>query len=204
PVSDPRRRGHGMSKIRPSLVLLAVSLALSAAASEEEATSLGPNAVAQIKAVLATKQALTSSERKLSFVLLAGVREGKGATIPGVGKLRSAVKPDAHGEVLVDIVGFIGKPLFGRIRAAGGVVLHTSEAYQTVRARVPLANIEQLASSGLVRHIRPSSPAVTQGMLLRAQQPDPDASPAAENVTPRPAKPGRLALLRPGFPHRPY
>jgi subtilisin-like proprotein convertase family protein len=180
----------------------AAALATPAPASQDDAAAaaLGPRAVEQIRALMAAKQARTHTERKLSFRLLAAVQESKGISIPGLGKLRSAVKPE-EGFVKVDVHGFVGKTLQRQVREAGGVVLASSQKDQVIQARVPLARIEQLAASGLVRSIRPSSEAATHAMRPGRSTRAKDDVLARLGLL-RPLQRERLTMLRPGFEER--
>ena len=66
------------------------------------------------------------------------------------------IRPEADGRVVVDIPVVSGEEVAtvaNAVEARGGVVLHASERYGTIRARVHLENLEDLAAIPQVRGI---------------------------------------------------
>jgi subtilisin-like proprotein convertase family protein len=167
---------------------LAVAGASAAQERKSEPNVIGPGAAAQIQALLEAKTQRSPVEHKIGYQLWAGLQAQKGAVVKGVvGPLRSVVRPEADGTTVVEVRGIVGKPLVGLLRSQGAEVLYVSEREQVVRTRVPFAAIESIASSGLVRSVRPPS-----GYMLA------DAQPASQ----RPVKTETVATLRPGFERR--
>src|SRR5512144_1694907 len=112
------------------------------AVSPAEPTSLHPDAVAQIEALIAEKEARSPLERKISSQLLYQ-REGK---LPGyAGKhpdLIPLTEVDASGRVLVDLKGEMTPELLDLVAKLGGTVVTTSATQQTARAWISLEHLE--------------------------------------------------------------
>jgi subtilisin-like proprotein convertase family protein/subtilisin family serine protease len=174
--------------------LMAAQGAVGAWAAEEPrekgpavAAQLGSRALAQIQALLDAKERRSPVERKIGSHLLAGIQETSGTVPAGVPHLRSAVRPDPDGTILVDIRGFGLKALASLVKQAGGTPLYLSDRDQLVRARLPFSAVESVAASGLVRSVRPSA------KPMIADAPFGHPKPTSADV---------VATLRPGFERR--
>jgi subtilisin-like proprotein convertase family protein len=148
------------------------------------------SAARQIQALLDEKEARTPAQMKLNSQLLyaiqAHAQKGE-ATKGGTSKvlpMRTMIEVDAKGYTLVDIRANVTKDLIKKIHAYGGSVIHHSAGDQTLRARMPLKDLEELAESSDVLHIGPAIKAMTQRVL---------ANPGAV------VEPQVLSHLRPGF-----
>src|SRR6185503_14222628 len=170
-----------MTKILP-WALVGIILLPAGASQPPSAPALGAEAMAQMQALLAAKNARSASERKMSFALLSAVHQRKGMAIPGLGRLRSATQPDADGRVAVDVRGILNGTLVSLIKGAGGEIVYGSR--EVLRVRIPLDRVERLAASGLVRSIRPSA---------KAMLADEHAGASVHETRPR---------IRPGFEDR--
>ncbi len=73
----------------------------------------------------------------------------------------SLLEVDANGRVLVDVKGDLGGGLEREIDTLAGTVVATSAAHNSVRAWMPMANLEALASLSYVRAVRPALQART-------------------------------------------
>jgi subtilisin-like proprotein convertase family protein len=81
---------------------------------------------------------------------------------PGeVTEIQSLLEVDADGRVLVDVKGDLGGGLERQIDTLNGTVVATSAAHNSVRAWMPLANLESLASLSYVSAVRPALQART-------------------------------------------
>ena len=138
------------------------------------AVSLPPTAVAQIKALIEEKAARTPAQKKISSQLLYAksgrfaapkpglVQKGGPDIGPGqVNEIQNLLEIDADGRVLVDVKGDLGGGLEREIETLNGTVVATSAAYNSVRAWMPLANLEPLASLSYVSAVRPAFQART-------------------------------------------
>ena len=148
------------------------------------------NAARQIQSLLDEKQTRTPAQEKMNSQLLYAIRAhaqkgeaAKGGT-PKVLAMRTMIEVDAKGYTLVDVRAHVTKDLIKTIHKYGGSVIHHSTGDQTLRAWMPLQDLEELAKSSDVLHIGPALKAMTQRVL---------AKPGAVVETPM------LSHLRPGF-----
>ena len=135
--------------------------------------------VRQIEAFLAKKAQRTPSQRKVSSQLLDAGRETPESPTAGAG--REAGDTDAPpGLVTVDIRADVTPEVLSRIRDLGGTVVNSVARYRAIRARLPLAAVEKLATLDAIQSIRPADQAVTRdqptGMPSRARTDGPDAT----------------------------
>ena len=135
--------------------------------------------VRQIEALLAKKAQRTPSQRKVSSQLLDAGRETPERPTTGAG--REAADTDAPpGLVMVDIRADVTPAVLARIRALGGTVINSVARYRAIRARLPLAAVEKLATLDAIQSIRPADQAVTRdqptGMPSGARTDAPDAT----------------------------
>jgi Subtilase family/Proprotein convertase P-domain len=185
-MTDIRR----ITLLSPLAAALAISSAMAAAKEPQPALpgAMSAKATAQIQALLAAKDSWSPVERKLGSQLVAGLREQKGIAFKGApAHLRSAAKPEADGTIVVDVRGFGAKAVAAVVRKVGGSPLYLSDREQMVRARLPFAAIETLATSGIVRSVRPSAKAAIADAPLGRK---------------KPSKAELTATLRPGFERR--
>ena len=136
-----------------------------------------------IEALLAAKEQRTPAQRKVSSQLLVGgeqratrggggeraatgggwERGRRGGRFPQAGQ--QAADPDSVVElelVTVDIRANVTAAVLARIRALGGTVINSVPEHRAIRARLPLAAVEQLAALDAVQFIRPADEAVTR------------------------------------------
>ena len=161
-------------------------------------------ALSQIAALQAEKAGRTPAQAKIDSNLLRAALRARAnrAAAVGAGTLSAATlsaatlnllatipvsdkaQPDANGRVSVDIKATVTDDLLARIAAAGGTVSGAWPAYDSVRASLPVLQLETVAASGDVRSIRPAA----QGHVVRSR------------VTPPATSAGRFASLVPGLP----
>ena len=131
---------------------------------------LSERARQQILALAAEKANRTPAQKKISSRLLYGAKSRRGLRIAGdITSLRSSVLPDANGQVDVEIrtTSITAGPSFKHVAAAvakaGGTVLYGSETSPTVRALVPIDQLEGLAGLAEIAAIKPTAPFRTHG-----------------------------------------
>jgi len=127
---------------------------------------ISPSALQQMQALFAEKSARTPEQRKISSQLLYGLAKQRGQAIPGTEKLRNGLDLTADDRVLVDIRLNIARPVATLKRLEtdgllerGGEIL--SAVGNTIRARVALTKIEDIARLPEVRSVRPAAKALT-------------------------------------------
>jgi uncharacterized repeat protein (TIGR01451 family) len=114
----------------------------------------------QIGALLAEKDARTTTQRKLATSLLYASRESRGQAmvqgLPALRRIADRARVDGNGMVAVHIRGEVTAALLQRVAAVGGHVAAALPPLGLVRARVPVRQVEAIAALPEVRSIRPS------------------------------------------------
>lgn len=136
--------------------LLTLAAWLPAGAKAAEAPdALSDNVIAQIRAVSEQKAARTPVQRKLdSHLVWVSRRVRNMAAVPGVPRLRTGVRVESDGRVLVDIKADVTAALLTAIERAGGKVVVPSPRFRAVRALLPMDQLETLAAQPDVAFIR--------------------------------------------------
>lgn len=102
------------------------------------------------------RDARTLAQQKINTRVLTAIyhRRGdaKGKSIPATA---ARVEVDRHGRALVDVRAQIRPPLVKKIKALGGVIVHTSHTYDSIIGWMPLQTLERLAADATVRAIEP-------------------------------------------------
>ena len=120
--------------------LLGAVLAIPLLAGPAGAQQPPPQAVRQIKALLAEKAQRTRAQRKVSSQLLDAARETPERPTAGAG--REAGDTDAPpGLVTVDIRADVTPEVLSRIRDLGGMVVNSVPRYRSIRAHLPPAAV---------------------------------------------------------------
>ena len=120
---------------------------------------LAVKTVRQIEALLAAKAQRTPAQRKVSSQLLPARR----TQVYGVAS-RQAPDTTATDEMaMVDIQADVTPEVLARIRALGGTIINSIGRYRAIRANLPAAAVEPLATLEAVQSIRPADVAVTPG-----------------------------------------
>src|SRR4051812_7482208 len=124
-----------------------------------KAAVLTPQAVAQIEALIAEKEARAPVQRKISSQLLYA-KYGNG--LDSKVSLQTGVVPDASGRVAVDINGAISGDLLDTVARLGGEVTTSSVGHGSARVLISLDQIENVAALSAVRSVRPAMQAMSQ------------------------------------------
>jgi hypothetical protein len=146
------------SRRRWALIALAI-LATSAmpGLSAAQAPQISESALRQIQALYADKASWSLSERKLGSKLVLEIKKRRGdAVVNALPQLRSTIEVDRDGRTLVDIRADLSEDLLARIEQLGGEVVNSFARYRAIRARMPMDELEALASEPAVASIRPA------------------------------------------------
>jgi hypothetical protein len=115
------------------------------------------NAWQQIQAVLADKALWTKAQQKLDSQLIFQARiKATGTIHPAAPKLRAALATEADGRIKVDIEATVTPKLLAAIEAAGGTIISSFPASDSILALLPVENAETIAARSDVRFIRPA------------------------------------------------
>lgn len=125
---------------------------------------LTPEAARQIGVLLEEKASRTPEQQKIDSALVLEVKRRRGDPLfQRLPQLRSRVSTDAGARVLVDIRAEVTDALLRRIEAGGGEVLSSHpelDEFESIRAWVPLMQLEGLARAPQVRSIRQAARAI--------------------------------------------
>ena len=114
--------------------------------------------------IVKEKESRTAAQKKLDSHIVLALKKSRGE--PPFDK-PTQLEPDllieADGRVLVDLNATVSKELLARIESDGGRVINSFEAARAIRALVPLARMEPLASRADVKFIAPAAQATTNG-----------------------------------------
>ncbi len=204
PPSRPRGRtpkARGRSRLL-FIILLAVCAGAAAAAGglsnagrrasaapPQEEPGISPEALAQIESLIAEKESRTGAERKIDSQLIYEMKMRRGEWIADrVAAVETDVEYNDDGKVVVDIKADVSDGLLSQLRAGGADILNTVAGAQSIRASVPLDNVEAIASLPGVSYIQPKQEAVTSAAEAQAVAADvnvPAASSSSPASTPR-------------------
>jgi Subtilase family len=142
-------------------------LSLSAAMLAESAfaqTPISEKAIKQIAIMQKEKASRSPTQKKIDSQLLYEMQKSSGKLTQEMPELKTGIKPQENGKVLVDIKAKVSDDLLQQMKSAGGDVIYSSAEGSTIRANLPMAQIESLASSQNVASIEPAVEAQTQGI----------------------------------------
>lgn len=116
----------------------------------------------QIQALMNAKALRTPVQRKISSHLIYALKMKRGIVIAnGVQTLRTGVVVDRDGKTVVDIKAVVTPALLIEIESKGVEIIHSSKRYNAIRARIPLEQIESVASLSNIKFIQPAVKAIT-------------------------------------------
>lgn len=143
-------------------------------ANSDEKT-LSPQVLQQIAALDREKESRTPAQRKIDSRLLYQTKmERKQAIADGVPTLETGIKVDDYGFVEVDISANVSEKLLSVLRGMSAEIIFSAPQYRSITARMPIAEIENLAARADVYFIMPKQEAMTSN----AETPQPIKRPA--------------------------
>jgi hypothetical protein len=152
---NPTDRLSGSVVWRIATVLVAAALGSATAVAQQPVIT--ESGMRQIQTLLEEKASWSPAQRKLSSQLILEAKRHRGdALFSALPNLRTSLDVARDGTVQVDIRAAVGDDLLLRIEQLGGTVESSYPQYDSIRARMPLAELETLAAEGAVRSIRPA------------------------------------------------
>jgi Subtilase family/Domain of unknown function (DUF5011) len=116
---------------------------------------ISDGALQQITALEHEKSGRSAIHRKLDSHFVYQLKLSRGEfSMPGDANWHPQLKLQGDGRVLVDIAALVTDDLLQKIQAAGGTVVNSVPRFHSVRASVPLASLESLASLTNVTFIK--------------------------------------------------
>ena len=167
------------------LLLVAMTLPVSrlrtTVAAQSPKEGISESAARQIEALIAEKESRTPAQQKIDSQLIYANKMRLGQSIAaGVQSLEVGLTIDSGGRTVVDISAVINDSLLAQLKESRGEVLVSAPQYNTVRALVPLDQIETIAELPEVRFIQPKQESFTS---QKRQLPPVESSPDSINVS---------------------
>jgi hypothetical protein len=132
------------------------------AAADPEDGRLRQEVLRQIGALEAEKAGRTQIQKKMDSQLIYAAKMEKGEPVAnGVPTLKIELDRDASDRVLVDIKAEVSDELLKAITTGGGQVVNSFKEYSAIRAKIRLAQAEELAGRQDVTYIEPAARAVS-------------------------------------------
>lgn len=133
-----------------------------ASAQTTSASDISPEAQEQIQALVDEKNARTPVQQKIDSQLLYATKMHRGEAIArGVPTLEVNVGADDNGIVTVDLSADVSAKFISRLKTMGVEVLGSWPDYHSMRVRVSLDKLEDIAQMPQVRFIMPKQESMT-------------------------------------------
>lgn len=135
----------------------------------------------QIEALLEQKRKRTPEQQKMDPNLVVGIQqESQKAGTEQIRTVATEIQLDERRRALVDIRGTVTPDVLQKIEAVGGEVIFSSAPDQSIRARIPLRNLEQFAGMPEVTYIESAVEAVTHRAMNHRPSINPPPSKSPE------------------------
>lgn len=115
-----------------------------------------PQTYAWTQTITDEKKSRTPAQKKIDSQLLYALKQKRGVT-KGVPAERIELEVDRKGRVLVDVTGDVSPHLIAQIQKLGGAIVSTHAGARTIRARLALQRLEELAQRKDVSFIAPAA-----------------------------------------------
>jgi len=125
-------------------------------------SQIGEQAMQQIAALNQEKESRTPAQRKIDSRLLYTMRMARNEPVAsGIAQMDTGLAADSKGLIAVDISANVSALLTKRLTAIGAQIIVSFPQYHSITARVPIVEIERIASFPGVRFIVPKQEAET-------------------------------------------
>ena len=126
---------------------------------------ISAEALAQIEALIREKESRSEPERKMDSQLIYEAKMDRGEVIAdGIRRLDTDVQYTYDGRPVVDITANVSDSLLAQLSDNGAEILETVTDRNSVRAAVPVENLEAIAALPDVKFIQPRQDAMTSGL----------------------------------------
>ncbi len=133
-----------------------------------QSLKLSESVLAQIASLHNEKLSRSHTQRQIDSQLLYEFKKNIGLA-QGVSTFKTGVEIDPNGGVLVDMQARITDGLREKIERSGGKIINSFSEYNTLRARIPLSEIENLASLDDINFIQPALKANRSVGIFKSQ-----------------------------------
>jgi Subtilase family len=151
------------------LFWLSAAMLAQPVSAQQSATQLSEKAMRQIQLIQQEKESRSPAQQKIDSQMLYEMKKRSGRMPKGMPALQTGIKPDQSGKVSVDIKAKVTDELLRQIESAGGEVVYSSEEGGSIRARLPMTQMETLAGNKDVNFIGPAVQGETQKSISRAE-----------------------------------
>lgn len=128
--------------------------------------TISPDALKQIEALTREKESRPPAQQKIDSRLLYQAKMSRGLAIAdGVPTLETGLKVDEQGFIDVDIAANVNKKLLAVLEGMRAGIIASFPQYHSITARVPLAEVENLAAREDIIFIQPKSEMTTNQMV---------------------------------------
>ena len=135
-------------------------------------SKVGSDIARQLKALDDEKESRNPAQQKIDSQLIFAGKMYRGKQVAdGIPALDVEVGLGTDGFVVVDITAPADAEVLRIIKEIGGETLLVSETYQSIRARVPITQVEAIAGLAQVRFIQPKQEAQISQSRLAAEPP---------------------------------
>ena len=133
------------------------------AAAAAQEPDISPEAMAQIAALLQEKMNRTQTQQKMDTQLVYELKMDRGQAIAdGIRALDTDVPVTDEGKAVVDITAAVSDGLVNQLQSNGADIISVQEG--SVRASVPLGNLESIAALPDVKFVQPKQDSMTSGI----------------------------------------
>lgn len=165
------RRGARRARLCPRYARLALLIWVTTLttsqtiASTDHDARIKESALRQIEALLLEKMQRTPAQRKLDSSLIYAIKAHRGDTLlTELPEFQLSAPVRADGTVLVDITASIDPSLVNLIQALDGEVINQFAQYDSIRAELPLMQLETLAEHESIRGVRVAAQLYTHAL----------------------------------------
>ena len=152
------------------IVLLLGSLSRVEAEPPPSLTQLSESALTQLAALQSEKLSRSPAQRQIDSQLLSELKKYRGQAIAqGVSTLKTGVEIDPDGRVLVDLQARVTDELLEKIERLGGKIINRFVEDNAIRAKIPLSQLEVLASVDDINFIQPALKANSSVGIVTSQ-----------------------------------
>jgi Subtilase family len=148
--------------------LSAVMLAKPVSA-QQSATQLSEKAMRQIQLMQQEKESRSPVQQKIDSQMLYEMKKRSGKLPKGMPNVQTGIEPDKSGKVLADIKATVTDDLLQQIKSAGGEIIDSSKEGGSIRASLPMTQMELLARNRDVTFIGPAVEGQTQKSMSSAE-----------------------------------
>ena len=160
--------GFALALLLPAILTrgLSAQTGVNSRVLQPDQPAVAETALKQIQALLDEKESRSPAQQKLDSQLLYALKARRGEGIaPGVPSLEVNSQLEMYDSVEVDITADVEGALLEDLESAGASVSGVYPQYRSVRATVPIDQLENIAARSEVQFVQPKQEAVVNGWV---------------------------------------